>query len=131
MKTFLLLLFSIYSLNAQIVVVTNKNSQIDTISKEIIQYIYLAKTDTIDGVKVKPILSNNENLHNEFCNTVLCKSEFQYNSYWARLVFTGREPISKRLEWEDIVNKLKEVNTIVYINKKNIRDEWKIIYEEN
>jgi len=130
-KTFLLLLLSIYNLNAQIVVVTNKNSQIDTISKEMIQYIYLAKTDTINGIKIKPILSNNENLHNEFCNTVLYKSEFQYNSYWTRLVFTGRKPISERLEWKDIVEKLKELNTIVYIDKKNVTGEWKIIYEEN
>lgn len=131
MKAILLLLLNIYFLNAQIVVVTNKDSQIDTISKELVQYIYLAKVDKIDGVRVVPILSNDEKLHNQFCNTVLDKSESQYNSYWARLVFTGRKSISKRLDWQDVVKKLKEVNTIAYINKENLTDEWKIIYEEN
>lgn len=96
-----------------------------------IQYIYLAKTDKIDGIKIEPILSNDKNLHNEFCNTILCKSEFQYNSYWARLVFTGKKAISKRVEWEEITEKLKEINSIAYINKEDLRDEWKIIYEEN
>lgn len=131
MKAILLLLLNIYFLNAQIVVVTNKDSQIDTISKELVQYIYLAKVDKIDGVRVVPILSDDEKLHNQFCNTVLDKSESQYNSYWARLVFTGRKSISKRLDWHDMVKKLQEVNTIAYIYKENLTDEWKIIYEEN
>jgi len=131
MKTILLLLLSIYLLNAQIVVVTNKNSQLNTIPKEIVQYIYLAKTDKIEKVKVEPILSDNKSLHDEFCNHILSKSESQYNSYWARLVFTGRKPISKRLDWQEIVKKLQDVNTIAYIDKNDLINEWKIIYEEN
>lgn len=131
MKTVLLLLLNIYFLNAQIVVVTNKNSQINSMPKELVQYIYLAKIDKIENVRVEPILSNNEKLHNQFCNTVLDKSESQYNSYWARLVFTGRKSISKRLDWQELVKKLQEVNTIAYINKENLTNEWKIIYEEN
>lgn len=131
MKTVLLLLLNIYFLNAQIVVVTNKNSQINSMPKELVQYIYLAKIDKIENVRVEPILSNNEKLHNQFCNTVLQKSESQYNSYWARLVFTGRKSISKRLDWQELVKKLQEVNTIAYINKENLTNEWKIIYEEN
>jgi hypothetical protein len=129
MKTLLLLLLNIYFLNAQIVVVTNKDSKIDAISKELVQYIYLAKIDKIEEVRVVPVLSNDEKLHNQFCSTVLNKSEFQYNSYWARLVFTGRKPISKRLDWQEVVKKLQEINTIAYINKENLTDEWKIIYE--
>lgn len=131
MKTVLLLLLNIYFLNAQIVVVTNKNSQINSMPKELVQYIYLAKIDKIANIRVEPILSNDEKLHNQFCNTVLQKSESQYNSYWARLVFTGRKSISKRLDWQELVKKLQEVNTIAYINKENLTNEWKIIYEEN
>jgi hypothetical protein len=131
MKAILLLLLNICFLNAQIVVVTNKNSKVDVMSKELVQYIYLAKIDKIENVRVVPILSNDEKLHNQFCNTVLDKSESQYNSYWARLVFTGKKSISKRLGWQEMVEKLQELNTIAYINKENLTDEWKIIYEEN
>lgn len=131
MKIILLLLLGIYLLNAQIVVVTNKNSQLNSIPKEIVQYIYLAKIDKIESVKVEPILSDDKILHDEFCNNILSKSESQYNSYWARLVFTGRKPISKRLDWQELVKKLQNPNTIAYIDKKDLRNEWKIIYEEN
>lgn len=131
MKIIFSLLLGIYFLDAQMVVVTNKNSQLNTIPKEIVQYIYLAKTDKVENIKVKPIVSDDKNLHGEFCNTILCKSESQYNSYWARLVFTGRKPIAKRFGWNEIVKKLQELNTIAYIEKKDLREEWKIIYEEN
>lgn len=131
MKIIFSLLLGIYFLDAQIVVVTNKNSQLNTIPKEIVQYIYLAKTDKVENIKVKPIVSDDKNLHGEFCNAILCKSESQYNSYWARLVFTGRKPIAKRFGWNEIVKKLQELNTIAYIEKKDLREEWKIIYEEN
>ncbi|MDD5400005.1 MAG: hypothetical protein PHQ93_02320 [Sulfurimonas sp.] len=131
MKIIFSLLLGMHLLNAQIVVVTNKNSQLNNIPKEIIQYIYLAKIDKIESIKVEPILSDDKNLHNEFCNHILSKSESQYNSYWARLVFTGRKPISKRLDWQDLVKKLQVPNTIAYIDKNDLRNEWKIIYEEN
>ncbi len=131
MKIIFSFLLTLCFLNAQMVVVTNKNSQLETLSKEVVQYIYLAKTDKVANIKVKPILSDDKNLHGKFCNTILCKSESQYNSYWARLVFTGRKPIAKRLEWQEIVAKLQELNTIAYIEKKDLREEWKVIYEEN
>ncbi|MDK9694322.1 MAG: hypothetical protein OEL19_08785 [Sulfurimonas sp.] len=131
MKFIVSLLLAIHLLSAQIVVVTNKNSQLNLLQKEIVQYLYLAKTDKVESLKVKPILSDDKNLHGEFCNTILSKSESEYNSYWARLVFTGRKPIEKRLEWNEVVKKLQELNTIAYIDKKDLREEWKIIYEEN
>ncbi len=131
MKIIFSLLLLVCFIDAQIVVVTNKNSQINSIPKEIVQYLYLAKIDKVESLKVKPILSDDKNLHSEFCNSILCKSESQYNSYWARLVFTGRKPIAKRLEWQEIVTKLQELNTIAYIEKKDLREEWKVIYEEN
>lgn len=131
MKIIVSLLLAFHLLNAQIVVVTNKNSQLNTLQKEIVQYLYLAKTDKVESLRVKPILSEDKNLHGEFCNTILSKSESEYNSYWARMVFTGRKPIAKRLEWSEIVKKLQEPNTIAYIDKKDLREEWKIIYEEN
>ncbi|OHE17082.1 MAG: hypothetical protein A2540_00370 [Sulfurimonas sp. RIFOXYD2_FULL_37_8] len=131
MKIILLLLLNIYFLNAQIVIVTNKNTKIENLPKEIVQYLYLAKINKIDTVKLEPILSDDEALHDQFCNTILCKSQSQYNSYWARLVFTGKKSISKKLEWKEIVKKLQDTNTIAYIEKKDLRAEWKIVYEEN
>jgi hypothetical protein len=131
MKIILLLLINIYFLNAQIVIVTNKNTKIENLPKEIVQYLYLAKINKIDTIKLEPILSDDETLHDQFCNAILCKSQSQYNSYWARLVFTGKKSISKKLDWKEIIKKLQDINTIAYIEKKDLRAEWKIVYEEN
>lgn len=131
MKSLLFLLLNIYLLNAQIVIVTNKNSQINSIPKELVQYVYLGKIDKLKGTKVKALLSDDETLHQDFCKEILCKSQSQYNSYWARLVFTGKKPIHKKLEFKEIVQKLQELNTIAYIKREDLKSEWKVIYEQD
>ena len=131
MKIFQLILILIFTslLQAQIVVVTNKNSSINHLSKESIKYLYLAKVDKIAGIKIKALLSKNKDLHEDFINTIIEKDIHQYNSYWARLVFTGRKAISRRLNKEEIKKALGSLNTIIYVDKKDVGD-WKIIYEE-
>ena len=131
MKIFQLILILIFTslLQAQIVVVTNKNSSINHLSKESIKYLYLAKVDKIASIKIKALLSKNKDLHKDFINTIIEKDIHQYNSYWARLVFTGRKAINRRLDKEEIKKALGSLNTIIYVDKKDVGD-WKIIYEE-
>ncbi len=130
MKIILFLLLGISFLEAEIVVVTNKNSQIESVSKEIVQYIYLSKIDKIEETKVEALICENEELHKNFCQSVLGKSESQYNSYRARLLFSGKKSISKKLEFKEIVQKLQELNTVAYIQREDLRREWKIIYAQ-
>ncbi|KAB7885440.1 hypothetical protein [Poseidonibacter ostreae] len=126
----LILLFIITTfLQAEIVIVTNKNSDINSLSKESIKYLYLAKVNTINDIRIKALLSRNKTLHERFINNIINKDIQQYSSYWARLVFTGRKPIPRRLSREQIKEKLAEKNTIIYIDKKDINKDWKIVYE--
>ncbi|MAC82865.1 MAG: hypothetical protein CL624_01895 [Arcobacter sp.] len=126
----LILLFIITTfLQAEIVIVTNKNSDINSLSKESIKYLYLAKVNTIKDIRIKALLSRNKTLHERFINNIINKDIQQYSSYWARLVFTGRKPIPRRLSREQIKEKLAEKNTIIYIDKKDINKDWKIVYE--
>ena len=127
---FFLLFIFISIIQAEIVIVTNKNSDISTLSKESIKYLYLAKVNKINDIKIKPLLSKNKDLHERFINTIIDKDLLQYSSYWARLVFTGRKPIPRRLSIEQIKQELNKKNTIIYIDKKNISKNWKIIYEK-
>lgn len=131
MKRFIILILMTLTLDAKIIVVANKNSPLPSLPKEIVQYLYLAKINEYDHIRIEPIVSKDEELHNQFCDKILCKTTSQYNSYWARLVFTGKKPIAKRYELQDIAKKLQEPNTIAYIDKKDLKDEWKIVYEEN
>lgn len=127
---FLLLFIFVPITQAEIVIVTNKNSDINKLSKESIKYLYLAKVNKINDVKIKPLLSKNKDLHERFINDIIDKDVLQYSSYWARLVFTGRKPIPRRLSIEQIEEKLNEKNTIIYIDRKSINKNWKIIYEK-
>ena len=131
MKIILFLLIGISFLTAEIVIVTNKNSQIESLSKEMVQYLYLSKTDKIEETKVEALLCEDEELHKNFCQNILGKSESQYNSYRARLLFSGKKSITKKLEFADVVKKLQEPNTVAYIDRKDVRAEWKIIYVQN
>lgn len=129
--TLIILLCVLTSLvKAKIILVTNNNSDINQLSKESIKYLYLAKVNKINDIRIKPLLSKDKNLHKRFINTILDKDIQQYNSYWARLVFTGRKAIPRRLDFKQIKLRLNEKNTIIYIDKKNMNINWKIIYEE-
>lgn len=129
MRLVLLISLFISMVKAEIVLVTNKYSTINSLSNESVKYLYLGKIDTIDGVRIKPLVSKDKDLHNKFVNYIINKNISQYNSYWARLVFTGRKPIPKRLNTVEINEELSKMNTIIYINKNNLSDKWKIIYE--
>ena len=127
----LLLIFTFLSLlQAQMVLVTNKNSSINHLSKESIKYLYLAKVNKIKSTNIKALLSNDKDLHKKFVNNIIDKNIHQYRSYWARLVFTGRKAIPRRLNNEEIKKALDNINTIIYIDKKNMTNNWKIVYEE-
>lgn len=130
MKLLIVLLIFLSLIEAKLVIVTNSNSDIGILTKESIKYLYLAKTNKIKNIKIKPLLSKDRNLHKRFINRIIDKNILQYSSYWARLVFTGRKSIPRRLGTEEITQMLKEKNTIIYIEKKDIKKEWKIVYEE-
>lgn len=129
MKLLLTILFTSCISLAEIVVVTNENSTIDTLPKELIQYLYLAKVTQIENIKILPLLSKDNKLHKEFVNTILNKTLSQYNSYWARLVFTGRKSISKKLDNKHIEEQLQYLNTIAYVEKSKVKKGWKIVFE--
>jgi hypothetical protein len=125
---FSILLFS--NICAQLVVVTNRYSDFNTLSKESIKYLYLGKVNKINNVKIKAYSSEEKVLHKSFVNNIIDKNMAQYNSYWARLVFTGRKPIPKRLSKMQIEEELTAINTIIYIKKSELKKQWKIVYEE-
>lgn len=130
MKILFLLFFLLSFLHAQMLVVTKSDSKITKLPKEILQYLFLGKLDTIDGVRVRVLLSKDRTLHSEFCDVILEKSESQYNSYWARLVFTGKKPMAKRLSAQDIQEQMQKRNTITYIRRSELQKGWRIVYEE-
>lgn len=124
---YLILIFNF--LNAQIVLVTNKNSKISELKKEEVVYLYLGKINKIHNTNIKPVLSKDEKLHNEFVNNILNKTSGQFNSYWARMIFTGKKSSLESIDTMNIEEELENLNTIIYIYEEDLKNKWKIIYK--
>ena len=116
-------------LNAELVLVANKHSQISTLKKEEVIYLYLGKTNKIDDIDVKPLLLKDEKIHNEFIKNILNKTPGQFNSYWARMIFTGKKSSFPSIDKSNLEIKLQDLNTVVYIHEKDMSDNWKIVYK--
>lgn len=86
------LLFYGQSASADLAIVVNPNSPINEMSAEEVADLFLAKASrTAEGVKVIPIdQAESGQSRKEFYERVVKKSPSQLNSYWSRLIFTGK-----------------------------------------
>lgn len=130
MKLIIILTFIISFAKCDIVIVTNKKSSFDSLSKEMVQYLYLGQIDYINHIKMTPLLSDERRLHDKFLKKIINKTSSQYNSYWSRLIFTGLKPFPQVCTKKTLEMKLEEINAIAYINEEDLEDNWKIVYKE-
>ena len=80
------------SASGELAIIVNSNNQVAEITAEQVASIFLGKTRRLpDGTKVIPIDQfEGEKPRAEFYNKVVQKSQSQLNSYWSRLIFTGK-----------------------------------------
>jgi ABC-type phosphate transport system substrate-binding protein len=103
-----------------IVVIANKSIDIKDISMKDIKNIYLKNKKDIQGIKLTPI--DNKNIKHSFDKKVLNKTQLQVNSYWAKMIFSGKNQPPVLLENDSLVVQrvLNNKNIIGYIKKDNI-----------
>jgi ABC-type phosphate transport system substrate-binding protein len=103
-----------------IVVIANKSIDIKDISMKDIKNIYLKNKKDIQGIKLTPI--DNKNIKHSFDKKVLNKTQLQVNSYWAKMIFSGKSQPPVLLENDSLVVQrvLNNKNIIGYIKKDNI-----------
>lgn len=90
-SVFTSLILSSINVFADFVMVANADAPVDSISVKGLRYLYLKKklylyegqVATVTGLEKGPA-------RDSFCADVLRKSEATLNSYWSRLIFTGR-----------------------------------------
>jgi len=110
--------------------VTNKETYLDAISKEKIKYVYLGKVNSIDGIKFTPYILNDKTIHEQFLEKVIEKTNAQYQSYWSRLLFTGRNSFLKTIEVDMISTVLSKPNTLVYMDESQVdTTKHKVVYK--
>lgn len=116
---------------ADLAVVVNPNSPISQISVDEVAELFLAKaTRTSDGYRVIPIdQSEGGASRNEFYDRVVKKSPAQLNSYWSRLIFTGkgRPPFAVTDDAEVIEFVSTNPSMLGYVSAESVNDQVKVI----
>lgn len=101
MKSYLLSVFFVSAMfvlqpavaeNTSLVVIVNSHNEIDSISADQVSDIFLGKSQRLpNGTKVIPLDQEGDGAARlEFYDKVVQKPVSQLNSYWSRLIFTGR-----------------------------------------
>jgi ABC-type phosphate transport system substrate-binding protein len=74
-----------------ILIITNKNVAVDTLSKSELKEIFLgSRIKWKDNKSVHFAISGDESMHSEFLKTYINRSESQFKRHWKKMVFTGK-----------------------------------------
>lgn len=115
---------------AEVAIIVNPQNT-DTISKDEIQKIYLAKVKTFPGGKIAIPFDQTEGSETriEFVSKVIEKDEAQLKSYWSRLIFTGKGVPPKILSNDAEVKELvsRNADAIGFIDSASIDDSVRVI----
>lgn len=113
-----------------IVIVCNKSVKVDDVSQADIRDIFLGKkTMWDDGDKIKFVTMKNGEVHESFLETYVRKTTMQFDTYWKKLVFTGRARTPKTFTTTDGIKDFIE-NTdgaIGYIPASALEDDLQVI----
>jgi hypothetical protein len=97
MKLLLLtVLLSSFAFSNISIFISHKNN-ITKVSHKDLANLYLKKTNTINGIKVIPIDSQNKKLFQEFYRKVIKKNPRQLHAYWIKEIYRGDKQPPKKL----------------------------------
>ncbi len=91
--------FSAPAAAADFVIVANKGVSAGSLSKGELQSIFLGeKTKWDDGKPIKIVTLDEGAAHKAFLQTVVGKTPSQFDSYWKKLIFTGKAAAPKAFD---------------------------------
>jgi ABC-type phosphate transport system substrate-binding protein len=131
----LILICLVVSLSYQahaLVVVVGKSNPVKSLSKTQVIDIYMGRYNTFPGgVVARPldrVAGSDEK--QRFYRLLVSKSEEKINSYWARLLFSGRaSPPSSFATNEEMLDELRNSEqTIGYVLESEVDDSLKVVY---
>ena len=119
------------SVHAQeLVVVVSKNFDTNSVDKMTIKRLFLAKTNQLNGQKIKLLEIRSSDYQSAFYKEITGKSISQIHSYWTTLIFRGKGRPPKRVtEIEELKKRMRtENNYLAYIPRAQVDEQMKIIY---
>ena len=116
-----------------IVVVVNKNNSVDKLSRDEVINIFMGRNRQLSsGVAALPLdLPSTAVEREKFYERLTGYSQSQVNSYWARLIFTGRAtPPSLMHSQEEELQKIQNnPNAVGYMSKSNVNSAVKVVFD--
>jgi len=133
MKKIILSLALISSaLLADISVIVNPDSGVDSLDANQVKKIFMAKTKKFpNGSIVVPIDQKSENgIYGDFYQKVAGKSATKMSKYWVKLIFTGKAEAPKKVDGDsDVIDLIKgNKNMIGYVDATSVIDGVKVAY---
>lgn len=117
--------------SAEVVVIVNANSSINSATADEIQQVFLGKRNEIGGVSVTAVdQAEGNEARKEFYQKVVDKTPAQLNAYWSRLIFTGKgKPPKQYFDDAEVVETLlEEEDAVGYIDSSAVTEGIKVIY---
>jgi hypothetical protein len=117
--------------SAEVVVIVNANSSINSATAEDIRQLFLGKRNDIGGVSLTPIdQAEGNDTRGVFYQKVVDKTPTQLNAYWSRLIFTGKGKAPKQYfdDAEVVETVLEEEDAVGYIDSSAVTEGIKVIY---
>jgi ABC-type phosphate transport system substrate-binding protein len=118
---------------AETSVIVSKSNQNSAMDQTTVSRIFLGKAKSFpDGSQALPIAQNEESKTSEAFNTsILGKSDSQLNSYWSRLIFTGKGTPPKESGTDAEIKTLvaNNPNIIGYIDSSTVDATVKVVHK--
>lgn len=116
---------------AEIVVVANKDNQIEMLTKKQVIDIYMGRTSTFpNGEVVLPIDQETDSaVRKLFYLYLVDKTVSEINAYWARLLFSGRATPPRPAEnSSSVINIIKKNKSAIgYVNLEDLSDDVRVL----
>lgn len=125
---FLLLLFHVSILQADIAIVVPANSPINTLSKKEVSNLFLSRTNRLEnGKKAILIEIRDYRLRDTFYRLISSKTHTQLKYYWTTMIFSGKgKPPRSFSSKEDMIDYMKRHTTAIsYLDSSDITPDMK------
>ncbi|MCS5711659.1 hypothetical protein [Candidatus Berkiella aquae] len=122
------------AVQAEIVVISNHQLPVTSLSRDEVYRIYLGKTKFLpNGTKVIPIDQKMGAVSRcQFYKSIIHKTETEIKSYWSRVIFTGQGNPPLQQDDDLAVKEMvaKDTHCLGYIDKSLVDQSVKVVYSQ-
>lgn len=128
MKKILLSLILSISLFGEVILVGNTNCKLSSLSRIELKNLYLGLSKASQNEKINVLDRDDTKLYEYFVTKELKKTVVSLETYWVRMLFSGRAKPPKQISYTQWINMNNNNEcTIIYIQEKEYKPDFKRI----